>query len=155
MCWCRPSAWWIIPIRASESFYRSTEAAYRYLDGQMDGRGKPDVTVDLVGHTHIDVAWLWRLRHTREKAARSFSTVNRLMEKYDHYIFLQSQPQLYEYIKEDYPDIYEHIKKRVKEGRWEPSGAMWVECDCNHSLRRVHHPSDSGGKEFLPPGIRL
>ncbi len=115
----------------SESFYRSTEAAYRYLDGQMDGRGKPDVTVDLVGHTHIDVAWLWRLRHTREKAARSFSTVNRLMEKYDHYIFLQSQPQLYEYIKEDYPDIYEHIKKRVKEGRWEPSGAMWVECDCN------------------------
>lgn len=115
----------------SGMFYDSIALAYQYLDSQMDGRGKPDVKVSLLGHTHIDVAWLWRLRHTREKAARSFSTVNRLMEKYDQYVFLQSQAQLYEYIKEDYPDIYEHIKKRVKEGRWEPSGAMWVECDCN------------------------
>lgn len=115
----------------SEVFYQSTEKAYAYLAEKMDGSKKPGIQVSMLGHTHIDVAWLWRLRHTREKAARSFSTVNRLMEKYDHYLFLQSQPQLYEYIKEDYPDIYEHIKKRVKEGRWEPSGAMWVECDCN------------------------
>jgi alpha-mannosidase len=47
-----------------------------------------------VGHTHIDVAWLWRLKHTREKAQRSFSTVLRLMEQYDEYIFQQAQPQL-------------------------------------------------------------
>ena len=53
------------------------------------------------------------------------------MEKYPEYIFIQTQPQLYDYLKEDYPDIYEHIKRRVAEGRWEPSGAMWVECDCN------------------------
>lgn len=115
----------------SSVFYESVKVAYGFLSGQMDGRGKSDVNVSVVGHTHIDVAWLWRLRHTREKAARSFSTVNRLMEKYGDYVFLQSQPQLYEFIKEDYPDIYEYIKKRVKEGRWEPSGAMWVECDCN------------------------
>lgn len=115
----------------SEAFYASTKKAYEYLSSKMDGRGKPNVSVSMLGHTHIDVAWLWRLRHTREKAARSFSTVNRLMDKYDHYSFLQSQAQLYEYIKNDYPDIYEHIKKRVAEGRWEPSGAMWVECDCN------------------------
>lgn len=115
----------------SDTFYDSIKKAYAYLNQQMDGRGKPDVLVNMVGHTHIDVAWLWRLCHTREKAARSFSTVNRLMERYGDYVFLQSQAQLYEYIKEDYPEIYEHIKKRVKEGRWEPSGAMWVECDCN------------------------
>lgn len=115
----------------SEAFYESTKKAYEYLSSKMDGRGKPNVSVSMLGHTHIDVAWLWRLRHTREKVARSFSTVNRLMDKYDHYSFLQSQAQLYEYIKNDYPDIYEHIKKRVSEGRWEPSGAMWVECDCN------------------------
>lgn len=115
----------------SDRFYESIREAYAYLNKKLDGRGKPDVSVSMVGHTHIDVAWLWRLRHTREKAARSFSTVNRLMEKYDDYRFLQSQPQLYEYIKEDYPDIYEHIKKRVAEGKWDPSGAMWVECDCN------------------------
>ncbi|EFR96320.1 alpha-mannosidase 2C1, partial [Listeria ivanovii FSL F6-596] len=58
------------------------------------------VKVAAVGHTHIDVAWLWRLKHTREKAARSFSTVLHLMEDYPEYLFLQSQPQLYAYIKE-------------------------------------------------------
>lgn len=44
---------------------------------------------------------------------------------------MQTQPQLYDFLKEDYPDVYEHIKERVKEGKWEPAGAMWVECDCN------------------------
>lgn len=115
----------------SEAYYKSLQTALDYLRDRFKGQGKPGVNVTMLGHTHIDVAWLWRLRHTREKTARSFSTVNRLMEKYPEYIFIQTQPQLYDYLKEDYPDIYEHIKRRVAEGRWEPSGAMWVECDCN------------------------
>ena len=117
--------------KKSENYYKSLQTALDYLRDRLKGQGKPGVNVTMLGHTHIDVAWLWRLRHTREKTARSFSTVNRLMEKYPEYIFIQTQPQLYDYLKEDYPDIYEHIKKRVAEGRWEPSGAMWVECDCN------------------------
>jgi len=115
----------------SETFYKSVKEAYDYLNGKMDGKGKPGVHVSMLGHTHIDVAWLWRLRHTREKAARSFSTVNRMMDQYDYYTFLQSQAQLYDFIKNDYPEIYENIKKRVEQGKWEPSGSMWVECDCN------------------------
>ena len=115
----------------SEAYYKSLQTALDYLRDRFKGQGKPGVNVTMLGHTHIDVAWLWRLRHTREKTARSFSTVNRLMEKYPEYIFIQTQPQLYDYLKEDYPDIYAHIKRRVAEGRWEPSGAMWVECDCN------------------------
>lgn len=90
-----------------------------------------DIIVNCVGHTHIDVAWLWRLKHTREKAQRSFSTVMRYMEEYDEYIFLQSQPQLYKYIKNDCPELYEKIKERVAEGRWEAEGGMWLEADCN------------------------
>ena len=62
------------------------------------------------GHTHIDVAWLWRLKHTREKCSRSFTTVLRLMEQYPEYVFLQTQPQLYEYMKEEFPDIYKKIR---------------------------------------------
>ena len=89
------------------------------------------VNVYCVGHTHIDMAWLWRLKHTHEKASRSFSTVLRMMEMFPEYIFLQTQPQIYEYIKEDFPEIFEEIKKRVKEGRWEADGGMWVEADCN------------------------
>lgn len=117
--------------KKSEAYYKSLQIALDYLRDRFKGQGKPGVNVTMLGHTHIDVAWLWRLRHTREKTARSFSTVNRLMEKYPEYIFIQTQPQLYDYLKEDYPDIYAHIKRRVAEGRWEPSGAMWVECDCN------------------------
>ncbi|WGX77222.1 hypothetical protein QJS64_06965 [Paraclostridium bifermentans] len=79
----------------------------------------------------MDVAWLWRLKHTREKCARSFSTVLRLMERYPEYIFLQTQPQLYEYVKNDYPELYEAIKQKVKDGNWEVDGGMWLEADCN------------------------
>ncbi|MCR8642523.1 alpha-mannosidase [Paenibacillus sp. N1-5-1-14] len=116
----------------SERFYASVAEARDYLRNEIDKMEKSSpVTVTCVGHTHIDVAWLWRLKHTREKCARSFSTVLRLMEMFPDYAFLQTQPQLYEYIKNDYPEIYEKIKERVAEGRWEAGGGMWLEADCN------------------------
>lgn len=114
--------------------YGQIEAAYKNLLDDLEQLGqKTDVTVHCVGHTHIDVAWLWRLKHTQEKAARSFATVLRYMEKYPEYKFAQSQPQLYEYVKNCYPAFYEKMKDRIAEGRFEPEGAMWVEADCNIS----------------------
>ncbi|MBR2950638.1 MAG: alpha-mannosidase [Lachnospiraceae bacterium] len=116
----------------SEEYYASVQEADEFLNAQLDAMDKKSaVNVICVGHTHIDTAWLWRLKHTREKASRSFSTVLRLMEQFPEYIFLQTQPQIYAYIKEDFPEIYEKIKAKVAEGRWEPDGAMWVEADCN------------------------
>ncbi|WP_248927645.1 alpha-mannosidase [Paenibacillus hamazuiensis] len=116
----------------SDDFYRTLAGARGKLREELTRLPKQHpVTVRCIGHTHIDVAWLWRLKHTREKAARSFSTVLRLMELYPDYIFLQTQPQLYDYIKTDYPEIYEQIRQRVSEGRWEAGGAMWLEADCN------------------------
>ena len=116
----------------SDIFYESVHKADGLLNATIDGMDKKSaVTVFCVGHTHIDVAWLWRLKHTREKASRSFTTVLRLMEEYPEYVFLQTQPQLYEFMKEEFPSIYQKIKERVKEGRWEADGAMWVEADCN------------------------
>lgn len=115
-----------------DRFYPTVEAALRHLEDdfkQMDKRS--DITVHCVGHTHIDVAWLWRLKHTREKAMRSFSTALRLMEQNEDFLFLQSQPQLYQYIKRDCPEIYEQIKKRIADGKWEVDGGMWLEADCN------------------------
>ena len=118
----------------SEEFYASVEQARSVLRDNLDQIQKHHpVTVTCIGHTHIDVAWLWQIKHTQEKSARSFSTVLRLMEMFPEYIFIQSQPQLYQYIKEDYPEIYEQIKPRIAEGRWEADGAMWVEADCNLS----------------------
>ncbi len=83
------------------------------------------------GHSHIDVAWLWPYRETLRKCSRTFSTVMRLMEEYPEYIFTQSQAQLYEFTKQRWPSLYEEIKKRAKEGRWDVCGSMWVEADCN------------------------
>ncbi|MDU3801448.1 alpha-mannosidase [Paraclostridium bifermentans] len=121
---------WSYP--GNEDFYKSLHEASDYLNEEIDKIDKHSVVnVTCIGHTHIDVAWLWRLKHTREKCARSFSTVLRLMERYPEYIFLQTQPQLYEYVKNDYPELYEAIKQKVKDGNWEVDGGMWLEADCN------------------------
>lgn len=116
----------------NKSFYGSVSAANEYLTKEFYTEMNRDCpVVTAVGHTHIDIAWLWTIGQTKEKAARSFSTVLRLMEQYPEYIFMSSQPQLYEYIKENHPEMYEEIKRRIAEGRWEADGAMWLEADCN------------------------
>lgn len=116
------------PEKEKKSIY----SAATYLNtGIKKIKKNNDITISAFGHAHVDVAWLWRLTHTREKIARTFSSVLKLMEEYEDYTFLQSMPQLYDYIKTDYPKIYEKIKEKVKEGKWEVEGAMWVEADCN------------------------
>ncbi len=92
---------------------------------------KKQFSIAAIGHTHIDVAWLWRLKHTREKTARSFATELSLMKHDPDYVFMHSTPQVYAYIKRDYPALYEQIKARVAEGRWEADGATWLEPDMN------------------------
>lgn len=139
----------------SNEFYASAKAALDYLEKEYFEKecGIGDAIVHYVGHTHIDVAWLWTLATTKEKAQHSFATVLALMERYPEYIFMSSQPQLYEYVKEEAPDLYERIKERVKEGRWEVEGAMWLEADCNLSsgeslIRQILHGKDFMKKEF-------
>lgn len=119
----------------SGDYTRTIQKANEYLENEFYGDycDQNEITALCVGHTHIDVAWLWRLAQTREKAGRSFSTVLKLMEDYPEYVFMSSQPQLYQFVKEDYPQVYDKIRQRVREGRWEPEGAMWVEADCNLS----------------------
>ncbi len=118
----------------SDPFYESVPAAMAVLEQGLDRCGPPlDVDVTTVGHAHIDVAWLWTLGQTRRKAGRTFHTTLRLMEQYPGYRFVQSQPQLYDYLRQDYPALFDDIKERVSEGQWEVIGGMWVEADCNLS----------------------
>ncbi len=138
----------------SPAFYESCYGAEGNLTESIQSVTKSsDITVHTVGHTHIDVAWLWRLKNTREKAARSFSTVLHLMKQFPEYLFLQTQPQLYDYLKTDYPDIYSSIKKKVAEGKWEAGGAMWLEADCNipsgeSLVRQILHGKNYFKEEF-------
>ncbi len=110
----------------------SIEKAREILGVELARRNQDAaLTVTAVGHAHIDLAWLWPLRETYRKCARTFSTVLRMMEKYPDYVFGASQPQIYEWIRDQYPALYRQIKERVAQGRWELQGGMWVEPDAN------------------------
>ncbi|WP_144760361.1 glycoside hydrolase family 38 C-terminal domain-containing protein [Curtobacterium sp. 9128] len=84
-----------------------------------------------VGHAHIDSAWLWPVRETKRKCARTFSNVLDLMDRDPEFTFACSSAQQYAWIRDEYPSIFARIKERVAEGRWIPVGGMWVESDTN------------------------
>ncbi len=117
-----------------DSFYASVPWAHKALNEGITHAGVPlDVSITAAGHAHIDTAWLWTLGQTRRKAGRTFYNVLRLMEQFPDYHFIQSQPQLYDFVRQDYPALFEGIRQRIQDGRWEPIGGMWVEADCNLS----------------------
>ena len=117
----------------SPRFYQTLAQAQEYLTETLYTKmaGHDDVIATCIGHTHIDVAWWWTVAQTREKVVRSFATVLKLMEEFPSYKFMSSQPVLYYFLKQRYPELYEKIKQRVAEGRWETEGGMWLEADCN------------------------
>ena len=89
------------------------------------------MTVHGVGHAHIDTGWLWPVKETVRKCARTYAAQLDLIERYPEYIFGASAPQHYAFIKKRYPELFRKIKEAVKKGRWELQGGMWVEADCN------------------------
>lgn len=117
-----------------DGYYASLPSAHNCLCAGIQGAGSSlGADICAIGQSHIDLAWLWTSAQTRLKAGRTFHTVLRLMEEFPDFTFTQSQPQLYEYVREDYPDLFESIQRRVADGRWEILGGMWVEPDCNLS----------------------
>lgn len=99
--------------------------AVRSIGGNAEG------LIRMVGQSHIDIAWLWPARETVRKASRTFSTVDALMADYPQYRYAQSQPQLFAFLKDNDPELYARVKARIREGRWELVGGMWVEPDLN------------------------
>ncbi len=113
--------------------YESVPAAQRAFDERMqelpDAGEVPQISA--VGHAHIDLGWLWPMSQTRHKCVRTFATQVRLLEQYPEWVFLQSSPQAYAWVKADAPDLFERIRQLINDGRWEANGAMWVEADTN------------------------
>ncbi|MEI8093868.1 MAG: glycoside hydrolase family 38 C-terminal domain-containing protein [Spirochaetales bacterium] len=87
--------------------------------------------IGLVGHSHIDTAWLWTLDETVRKLARTFSNQLSLLDRYPEYRFFQSSAYHLELMRRHYPSLFARIGKRIAEGRWEPGGAVWIESDAN------------------------
>lgn len=116
----------------TEAFYESVKKANAYIVNTLYGEGRRSAgKATLIGHTHIDLAWLWQYEHTMDKVLRSFATEVKLMEEYDQHRFMSSQAQLYAYVKNQMPELYERIRQLVKEGKWEVEGSMWCEPDMN------------------------
>ena len=84
-----------------------------------------------VGHAHIDSAWLWPVRETIRKCARTFSNVLDLMDQDPDFVFACSSAQQFAWMQQFYPELFERIRVRVAEGRFVPVGGMWVESDTN------------------------
>jgi len=90
-----------------------------------------EYTIHMTGNAHIDAAWLWPWTETVDVVKRTFSTALQLMNEYPDYTYSQSAAQYYAWMQSKYPDIFQQIQQRVKEGRWEVVGGMWVEPDLN------------------------
>ncbi|MFM7686566.1 MAG: alpha-mannosidase, partial [Actinomycetota bacterium] len=84
-----------------------------------------------VGHAHIDSAWLWPIRETVRKCARTFASATGLMDVHPDYVFVCSQAAQYHWMETQYPSLFERIRERVARGQWQPVGGMWVEADMN------------------------
>ncbi len=89
------------------------------------------VKIDLAGNAHIDAAWLWPRTETVDVVKLTFTTALQLMNEYPDYTYTQSAAQYTEWMAEKYPKLNDQIRERVKEGRWEIVGGMWVEPDLN------------------------
>ena len=112
-----------------QAFANSLRAAQEKL--QPLAAWAKQYSVRAVANAHIDMAWLWPWTETVEVVRNTFGTVLQLMRQYPDFVYAQSAAQDYVWMEEKYPDLFKEIQKRVKEGRWEVVGGMWVEPDLN------------------------
>ncbi|MFE2133816.1 alpha-mannosidase [Streptomyces sp. NPDC059466] len=107
-------------------------AARARLEGVLAEPAVPSAhRISAVGHAHIDSAWLWPLRETVRKVARTTSNMTALIEDEPEFVFAMSQAQQWAWVKEHRPEVWARVKKAVAEGRFVPAGGMWVESDTN------------------------
>jgi alpha-mannosidase len=111
------------------AFARSLGAASHTLQPLRDWMQQ--FTVKAVGNSHIDMAWLWPWTETVEVVRDTFTTALELMREYPGFTYAQSSVQDYAWLRDKYPALFEQIRKRVEEGRWELVGGMWIEPDLN------------------------
>ena len=107
------------------------EAARILKEGLAAIEYTPRGHVVFTGNSHIDTAWLWPLKETIRKAAKTFANTLALMDQYPNHVFAASQPWQYAQVKKYYPELFKKIRQRVQEGRWELIGNSWVEADSN------------------------
>ena len=113
-------------------FFEALEKAQPYLTAILSEKNTDNAPqVGIIGHSHMDTAWLWHIDETIKKCARTYSNQISLMEQYPEYMFVQSSSAHSDMIRKHYPELFKRIQEKVADGHYEPNGAVWVECDCN------------------------
>lgn len=107
------------------------QQARAILAEELSKQSDDDFEFYATGHAHLDLAWLWPIRETKRKAGRTIANQLDLIYKFPDYIYCASQPQMYQWVKDIYPKLYDKVKEKVASGNIEPVGGMWVEPDCN------------------------
>ena len=122
-----------VMARAGKLPGEEVAACREILAPMFDGSEKAPFTVYAQGHGHLDMAWLWPIRETKRKALRTFSNVLYQSTQAPGFSYNASQPQQFEFVRENAPELFEKIKEAAKTGTVEPQGGMWVEPDTNLS----------------------
>jgi alpha-mannosidase len=115
------------------SFHASVAAARAYLKANVydaQGMSSPG-RLALVGHSHLDVAYHWRIKQGIRKNARTTAVQLALMDEYPELLYCHTQPYLYEQLKRHWPELFERVRRKVRSGQWEMVGGPYVEPDCN------------------------
>lgn len=122
-----------VPAEVPESAWRPPLGQAREIMRPLLEKTNAPTTpfIGLIGHSHMDTAWLWPVAETWRKVARTSSSIANLMEQYPEFLFIQSSPCHTEAMRQLYPSVFEAIRRLVAAGRYEPNGGMWVEADCN------------------------
>lgn len=118
-----------VPMEKVVEALKAVKPVIKEALAAKNGDSAPEAAI--IGHSHMDTAWLWHVGETVKKCARTYSNQINLMEQYPEYKFIQSSACHGDMIRKYYPELFEDIKKAVAEGRYEPNGGVWVECDCN------------------------
>lgn len=117
---------------SKEEFFSAIKSAHPYLKEVLSKKNADSAPrAGIIGHSHMDTAWLWHVGETVKKCARTYSNQMSLMAQYPEHHFIQSSSCHSDMIRRNYPDLFKAMQQQVKEGRYEPNGGVWVECDCN------------------------
>ena len=114
-----------------EQFNLSLDRWYRAVSTLDLPRAIQNHKIHLLGHAHLDMAWLWEVAETWQVAQRTFESVIHLQEDFPELIFCHSTPALYQWIEQHRPDLFQIIHSKVQQGTWELVGGMWIEPEMN------------------------
>ena len=133
-----------------DDLHATAPAAREKLRGVLEAPANASaLTVIATGHAHIDSAWLWPVRETKRKCARTFSNVCWLLERYPQLVFSCSSAQQFQWIRDEYPGLFRRLSEHVAAGRFVPVGGMWVESDTNMPGSEAMARQFLHGKKFF------